>query len=84
MTDNQLHEASESKSGALGFQPGRLYSMLDIVGGGIATCDSCQRWQRFLALDQRGAQEHLARHGWTFTDGKDVCPRCSPRKAKKA
>ncbi len=73
-----LHEASEQ---AEMFESGKLYSMLDIFGGGTATCDNCGRWQRFAELTISQAQEHLARHGWTAVEGKDICPKCSAAKS---
>jgi len=76
MDDGILHEAGESKAGSW-LPRGRLVSLLDILGGGDCTCDRCGRWQTFSALTPRDAQEQLAKHGWTFENGTDACPRCS-------
>jgi len=70
-----LHEAQEPRHAP--FERGRMYSMLDLLGGGTATCDDCHRWQRFSSLDPRRS---LAQTGWTFEGGKDLCPVCSPKR----
>jgi hypothetical protein len=76
-----LHEATEPKGSM--FEPHKVYSMLDILGGGDATCDTCGRWQRFSAITPQAAQQDLALFGWTFRDGKDFCPKCSGVPMKK-
>jgi len=70
-----LHEAS-TNPGPL-FQPGKLYSLLDILGGGTMTCDNCGRWQRIVALSPSMARADLVKYGWSFRDGKDLCPVCT-------
>jgi hypothetical protein len=59
------------------FKPGKLISLLDILGGGIATCDQCRRWQRFGALTMEHAREILSADGWTFKGGRELCTICS-------
>jgi len=74
MNDGILHEASEPKR----LLPTHgVVSLLDILGGGSATCDLCSRWQGFSALNEQDGLEMLAKSGWTFHDGKDICPACS-------
>jgi len=74
MVDEKLHDAGTSSPM---FQPHNLYSLLDIMCGGSAPCDSCGRWQRFSAFGVCAAEEYLSKFGWTFLDGKDICPKCS-------
>ena len=71
----ELHEPTDRPGPQ--FQAGRLYSLLDILGGGHLTCDLCGRWQRFAAGTSTGAREYLKLRGWTFANGKDICPKCS-------
>ena len=81
MIDEALHEPNETVPL---FQPHKIYSLLDILGGGSATCDQCGRWQRFSALTPYMAQEYLKRFGWTFVEGQDLCPKCSQPQEKPA
>lgn len=76
MNDGVLHEANESRAGSWLPKSG-LVSLLDILGGGSIACDRCGRWQSFSSLTPGDARDQLRRYGWTFTDGHDVCPRCS-------
>ena len=78
-TDTRLHEPYEPRDAP--FKPGRIYSMLELMGGGVATCDTCKRWQRFASINLR---EDLAAKGWTSADGKELCPICSKRGASPA
>jgi hypothetical protein len=80
MNDDILHERDESPEPR--FRPGKLISLLDIIGGGRAICDSCGRWQSVSALCEADARQILGKSGWTFRDGKDFCQVCS--KAKSA
>lgn len=74
MNDGILHEPSDPKR----WLPERgLVSLLDILGGGSATCDVCGRWQSVSALGEHDARKVLAQSGWTFPAGKDLCPKCS-------
>ena len=59
------------------FRPGRLYSMLDLLGASI-TCDFCGRWQRLDALDSATAMKNAEQKGWTKRDDKDCCRICTP------
>lgn len=72
---NELHEPTDRPGPQ--FQAGRLYGLLDILSGGRLTCDLCGRWQRFAAATPTGAREYLKLRGWTFPNGKDLCPKCS-------
>jgi hypothetical protein len=78
-TDGILHEANERTGPA--FRPGQLYSMLDILGGGIMTCDNCGRWQRLTSIPSSSARSDMTMFGWTFPNGKDLCRICSKPKA---
>lgn len=75
MRDTELHEATEARPPV--FEGGKLYSLLDILGGGEAVCDLCGRWQKFVALTPAHAQQELEQSGWCFEGGKDICPRCA-------
>ena len=76
MNDGILHEANESSAGSWLPNSG-MVSMLDILGGGIATCDQCGRWQRFSAITPDQAKGQLSKHGWTFSGDQEMCPECS-------
>jgi hypothetical protein len=78
MNDHLLHEPDEKPRT---FEPGKLYSMLDIMGGGRCVCDFCGRWQSFAAVSRHQAREMLAQDGWTQDGEKDKCPRCSQEAA---
>jgi len=78
MPSIQLHEPGAT---APPFEPGRLYSMLDILGGCKATCDRCGRWSRTAGMGSEDIRAKLAAAGWSFPDGKDVCPVCTKAEA---
>ena len=74
LNDGLLHEATEAKQ-FLGGK--RLVSLLDIYGGGDATCSQCGRWQTFAALADTDAKRYLESCGWRIViGGDDVCPKC--------
>jgi hypothetical protein len=81
-TDGILHEAKE-KTGPL-FRAGTLYSMLDILGSGIITCDNCGRWQWMTTISPSSVRSDMRRCGWTFPDGKDLCRICSKPNAEES
>lgn len=73
---DQLHEPTEpQKAPWLG--ESRLVSLADILLGGIATCDKCQRWQRFASMSPH---TELSKKGWSFSVG-DKCPICTEVKS---
>ena len=70
-----LHESSEPRGPM--FQGGRMYSLLDILGGGVIVCDMCGKWQRFAVLGPSFVKEEMEKKGWAVqTEGKDICPVC--------
>jgi len=78
VNDGILHESHDRPEPM--FRGGKLYSLLDILGGGRVVCDKCQRWQSFSAITPEHAREELTKSGWRFTDGQDICPRCAARR----
>ena len=69
MSDDRLHRKWEPR-----MQPGRLYSLLDIMGG-EAVCDECGNWQRIPTLSERDLAREAHARGWV-TGEKDYCPEC--------
>lgn len=79
--NNLLHEKDEPRQPL--FRPGRLISMMDILGGGDCTCDHCGRWQEVRALTASDGREQLKKTGWTFKNGEDICPKCSQTRTRE-
>jgi hypothetical protein len=77
MNDGVLHEAIDTPQM---FGGNRLLSMLDMVGGGLAKCVRCGRWEYFAQLSARDARGYLGAHGWTFSGYDESfplpCPTC--------
>lgn len=77
MNDGILHDKDDPKS--IFPPPGKLMSMLDILGGGNCTCDQCGRWQSVSGFGEHSMREQLSLSGWTFA-GEDLCPLCAKGK----
>jgi hypothetical protein len=64
------------------FEPYKLYSMLDILGGNVA-CDNCdEETQKTLSPEM--AIKEAKDVGWQISSpegGKDLCPRCQKESA---
>lgn len=56
------------------FKPGKLYSLLDILGCGY-TCDGCGRKSESGLTPELLASD-LRRKGWFIEDGLHHCPTC--------
>lgn len=60
------------------FEPGKLYSLLDILGGCVV-CDGCQK-ESTSHLTPEMALSEAKNEGWLIDGEKHYCPDCAKKK----